>query len=134
MIDFVTHVRPIFFMKNIQNICGHKSETMWCMELKVGMSDKHHRHSNNTKFHQNLLQFQFFSMETLMQQFSTDWPTDYIYLMPSDKCNSKWLYHCSMSLRSEMCLSANHSSSSACIIVLPKLTFPLHYTAPFLSN
>jgi len=33
MIDFVTHVRPIFLW-NIQNICGHKSETMWCVELK----------------------------------------------------------------------------------------------------
>ena len=50
MVDFVTHIRPI----NIQNICGHKSETMWCMELKIGMSDKHHRHSKHTKFRQNL--------------------------------------------------------------------------------
>ena len=27
---------------------------MWCMELKIGMSDKHHRYSKNTKFRQNL--------------------------------------------------------------------------------
>ena len=41
MVDFVTHVR--------QNICGHKSETMWCMELKISMSDKHHWPSKYTK-------------------------------------------------------------------------------------
>jgi len=27
---------------------------MWYMELKISMSDKHHRHSKHTKFHQNL--------------------------------------------------------------------------------
>jgi len=46
---------------NSQNICGHKSETMWCMELKIGMSDKHHRYSKHTKFHKNLRRsLQFF--------------------------------------------------------------------------
>ena len=51
MADLVTHDRPIF---NIQNICGHKSETMWYVELKIIMSDKHHRYSKHTKFCQNL--------------------------------------------------------------------------------
>ena len=27
---------------------------MWCVELKIGMADKHHRHSKHTKFRQNL--------------------------------------------------------------------------------
>ena len=27
---------------------------MWCIELKIGMSDKHHRHFKHTKFRQNL--------------------------------------------------------------------------------
>ena len=36
---------------NIQKICGHKSETMWCMELEISMSDRHYKH---TKFCQNL--------------------------------------------------------------------------------
>ena len=32
------------------------------MELKIGMSDKHHRHSKHAKFHQNLREsLQFFS-------------------------------------------------------------------------
>jgi len=25
-----------------QNICGHKSEIMWCMGLKICVSDEHH--------------------------------------------------------------------------------------------
>ena len=43
MVDFVTHIRPIFYeiFKILvvinQKICG-----MWCVELKFGMSDKHH--------------------------------------------------------------------------------------------
>ena len=41
MADFVTHVRPIFN----ENICGHKSETMWFVELKISMSDKDNRYS-----------------------------------------------------------------------------------------
>jgi len=36
MADFVTHDRLIFY-ENIQTICGHKLETMWCVELKIGM-------------------------------------------------------------------------------------------------
>ena len=41
-------------MKYIQNICGHKSETMWFMELKICVGDGHHRYYKLTKFHQNL--------------------------------------------------------------------------------
>jgi len=41
------------FSWNIQN-CGHKSETMWCMGLKICMGDKHHRYYKHTKFCQNL--------------------------------------------------------------------------------
>ena len=44
---------------------------MWCMELKIGMSDKHHRHSKHTKFCQNLrgsLQF-FVDWENKQQWF-----------------------------------------------------------------
>jgi len=37
----------------VQNICGHKSEIMWCMGLKNCMGDEHHRYYNHTKFHQN---------------------------------------------------------------------------------
>ena len=33
--------------------CGHTSETMECMELKICMSDKHHRYYKHTKFRQN---------------------------------------------------------------------------------
>jgi len=50
MVNFVTHVRPIFyemfkvFVVTNQKLC----------ELKIGMSDKHHRHSKHTKFRQNL--------------------------------------------------------------------------------
>ena len=40
---------PIFH----ENICGHKSETMGCMELKIDMNEKHHRYYKNTKFQQN---------------------------------------------------------------------------------
>ena len=36
-----------------QNICGHKSETMRCMWLKVGMGDEHHRYYKHTKFRQS---------------------------------------------------------------------------------
>ena len=43
----------IFMKINIQNICGHKSETMECIELKICMSDKHHRYYKHTKFRQN---------------------------------------------------------------------------------
>ena len=39
---------------NIQNICGHISETMWCMRQKIGMGDEHHRYYEHTKFHRNL--------------------------------------------------------------------------------
>ena len=35
------------------NICGHKSETMRCMELNICMSDKHHKYYKYTKFYQN---------------------------------------------------------------------------------
>ena len=42
-----------------------------------------------------------------------------------------WFLHCSMLLCLELCLFANHSSSSACIMVLPKLIFVLLW-APFL--
>ena len=42
-----------FFIGNIQNICGHKSETMWCMGPKVGMGGKHHKYYKHTKFRQN---------------------------------------------------------------------------------
>ena len=52
MVDFLTHVRPI--LKYSKYLCGHKSETMRCMELKISISDKHHRHSKHTKFCQNL--------------------------------------------------------------------------------
>ena len=68
MVDFVTHVRPIFKW-NIQNICGHKSETMWCMELKIGMSDKHHGHSKHTKFCQNLR-----GVLTILRWLGMEWP------------------------------------------------------------
>jgi len=50
MVDFVTHV----LWNTYFNICGHKSETMWYMELKNGKSDKHLRHFKHTKFCQNL--------------------------------------------------------------------------------
>ena len=46
MVDFVTHV----LWNTYFNICGHKSETMWYMELKNGKSDKHLRHFKHTKF------------------------------------------------------------------------------------
>jgi len=52
MVDFITQNGPIFH-KNIQNICGHKSETMWCMWSKVGIGGEHHRYYKHTKFHQN---------------------------------------------------------------------------------
>ena len=38
------------FSRNIQNICGHKSETMWYMELKISMGDKIHKYYKHTKF------------------------------------------------------------------------------------
>jgi len=57
------------------------------------------------------------------------WLTDWL---PSDKRNSTWFLHCSTSLCPKMCLFANRSSSSAHIIVLPKITFVLLCT-PFLS-
>ena len=41
------------FLWTIQNICGHKSETMWCMWSKVGMGGEHHRYYKHNKFHQN---------------------------------------------------------------------------------
>ena len=43
-----------------------------------------------------------------------------------------WLLHCSTSLHYETCLFTNRSSSNACIMVLPKLTFVLLCT-PFSS-
>jgi len=52
MVDFVTQNGPIFH--NIQNICGHKSETMQCTWSKVGMGGEHHRYYKHTKFRQNL--------------------------------------------------------------------------------
>ena len=48
MADFVADVRPIFYE------IFKKSETIWCMDLKIGTSDKDHRHSKHTKFCQNL--------------------------------------------------------------------------------
>ena len=51
VVDFVTQNGQIFL--NIQNICGHKSETMWCMWSKVSMGSKHHRYYKHTKFCQN---------------------------------------------------------------------------------
>ena len=42
-----------FFHEIFKSICGHKSETMGCMELKIFMSDKHHRYYKHIKFCQN---------------------------------------------------------------------------------
>ena len=36
---------------NIQNICGHKSETMMHVGLKICMDDKTHKYYKYTKFH-----------------------------------------------------------------------------------
>jgi len=51
-IDFVLKIDL-----NIQNICGHKSETMWCMGLKLCMGDEHHMYYEHTKFCEVTLQF-----------------------------------------------------------------------------
>ena len=40
------------FSWNIQNIYGHKSETMWCMRLNIGMGDEHQGYYKHTKFGQ----------------------------------------------------------------------------------
>ena len=45
MVGFVTHVRPVIF----KIFVVVNQETMWCMELQIGMSHKHHRHSKHTK-------------------------------------------------------------------------------------
>ena len=47
--DFVTQDKPIF-VRNIQNICGHKSGTMGCMRLIIGMDDKHHMYRYKASF------------------------------------------------------------------------------------
>jgi len=52
--------------------------------------------------------------------------------MHSDKCNSIMAIATGLSLHPEMCLFANRSSSIACIMILPKLTFVL-LCIPFLS-
>ena len=38
MADFVNPIRPIFNVI-FKIFCGHKSETMWCVELKISLSD-----------------------------------------------------------------------------------------------
>jgi len=53
MVDFITNDKSIFRKYSKYSICGHESETMWCMELTIGMSDKHHRYSKYIKFRQN---------------------------------------------------------------------------------
>ena len=37
-----------------QNICGHKSETIWCMWTNIGMGGEHHRHYKHNYFCRNL--------------------------------------------------------------------------------
>jgi len=37
----------------LRNICGHKSETMQCIRLKIGMGGKYHKYYKHTKFCQN---------------------------------------------------------------------------------
>ena len=37
-----------------------------------------------------------------------------------------WFLYCSMLLCPEKCFFTNHSSSNACIMVLPKITFVFH--------
>ena len=51
-VNFITRDGPNFH-EIFKNICGHKSETMECMDLKICMSDKHHRYYKHSKFRQN---------------------------------------------------------------------------------
>ena len=37
------------FFINIQNICGDKSETIWCMWSKFSMGGKHHSYYKHTE-------------------------------------------------------------------------------------
>ena len=97
MVDFVTHIWPIF--NEIFKI--FVSETMWYMELKISTSDKHHRHSKCTKFCQNLR-----GILTILQWLGMEWPKSDMIPLPcyvvhweltkrgGFEVSNRWWEHC----------------------------------------
>ena len=84
------------FSLNIQNICGHKSETMRCMWSKVGMGGEHHRYYKHTKFCLNPRGDPKFSC-----WFDTKWP---IYNLIVSKSFTHYIGHLVTSTRKTMWL------------------------------
>ena len=73
MAGFVTQIRPIFYEIFKIFVVINQKLRMWCMELKIGMIGKHHRHSKHTKFCQNLRgSFQFFGDWAWNDPFTTN--------------------------------------------------------------
>ena len=69
--EFGKAIRPLFAepVTNVQNICGLKSETMWCVELEISMSGEHQRYYKHTNFCQNPRGDPKFLVD-----FDTEWP------------------------------------------------------------